>query len=312
VISPVNTALIDPASSGTETGLISLYYQQIVPWRHHHPGDLLVFSIGKLYTIDLATETFQAGSGITRFMNVSFIAPLTEARNIPTVTLGATAAMLLHGQPVLSLAVLDPQSSQTTSGLGDLFENGVTIAPAVIIPTKFFGRPGHQQLRGNWSSQRTVAFDEIPRLILPIPDDTTGIDRKRGSWAATWSADQYISASPGPPLTGWGVFWQLGLANEATSPVSAFASVGFGGNSPISGRVQDFWGIGYAWNHLSPDFTEVFEPLVDLRDEHIIELFYNWKALPFFRLTGDLQVVRPARPNVDTAVVPGLRGQLTF
>lgn len=311
VLSPVNTALIDPAGSGTATGLITLNYQQIVPWRSN-PGDLLVFAIGKFYTIDLPIETFLAGSGITRFMNVSFIAPLTEARNIPTVTVGATAAMLIGGQPVASLAIFDPQSSQTTSGLGDLFDNGVTIAPAVILPTQFFGRPGHQQLRGSWSSQRTISFADLPRIIIPIPDDTTDFDRESGSWSLTWSADQFIKVLPGPPLTGWGAFWQVGLANESTSPVSAFVSVGFGGNSPISRRVDDFWGIGYAWNHLSPDFTEVFEPVLDLRDEHVFELFYNWKALPFFRLTGDLQVVRSGRPNVDTALVPGLRGQLTF
>jgi carbohydrate-selective porin OprB len=311
VISPVNTQLIDPDNNGTSTALITLNYQQLVPWRDR-PGDLLAFAIGKFYTIDLPTEVFEAGSGVTRFMNVSFIAPLTEARNVPSVTVGATAAVLMGGQPVFTLALFDPRSSQRTSGLNDLFGDGITLVPAVIVPTKFFDRPGHQQLRATWSSQRTIAFAEIPRIIIPVPDDTTGFDRERGSWSLTWSADQFIRALPGPPLTGWGVFWQLGLANQKTSPVSAFAAVGFGGNSPISRRVEDFWGIGYAWNHISPELSDVFEPLVDLRDEHVVELFYNWKALPFFRLTADLQVVRPTRPRADTAVLPGLRGQLTF
>jgi porin len=311
VLSPVNTALIDPAASGTATALIALNYSQVFPFGKT-PGNLVIAGLGKYSTVDLPTEAFQAGSGITRFMNVSLIAPLTEARNIPSVTLGATLAVVVRGEPVFSLAVFDPQSSQTTSGLGNLFGNGVTVAPGITLPTRFLGLPGHQQLRGSYSSQRVTAFDQIPRLILPIPSDTTAIAKEHGSWAVTWSADQYFSASKELPRTGWGVFWQLSFADRKTSPVSILASLGLGGTSPIRGRTEDFWGIGGAWNQLSGDFTRVFRPLVELRDEWELEAFYNLALAPWMRLTADLQVAHHSFPHVDTVVLPGVRLHLAF
>jgi carbohydrate-selective porin OprB len=308
---PVNTALLDPAGSGTATGLITLAYEQMLPLGKK-PGNLLVLGLGKFSTIDLATEVFMGGGGIRRFMNVSQIAPATEARNVPSVTNGATVAVVVGGQPVFSFAAFDPQPSQMTSGLGNLFGHGVTLVPGLTAPTRFLGRSGHQQLRGSWTSRRLTPFDQITRLILPVPDDTTGVKRVSGSWSFTWSADQFVFESPGPPRTGWGVFWQVGVADERTNPITRVVTVGVGGTGAFGSRKADDWGLAYSWTGLGGDFKDLFEPLVELRDELQAEAFYNLAMASWIRITADLQVIRPARPRVDAVILPGARLQLLF
>lgn len=44
-----------------------------------------------------------------------------------------------------------------------------------------------------------------------------------------------------------------------------------------------------------------------IRDLWGVELYYNADVTPWFRLTGDLQVVRPGIRANDSAVVLGLR-----
>ncbi len=52
-------------------------------------------------------------------------------------------------------------------------------------------------------------------------------------------------------------------------------------------------------------------PAVLLRDEYGAEVFYNYPATPWFRVTADVQAVRPAQDRVN-AVTGGLRGQIAF
>jgi len=188
----------------------------------------------------------------------------------------------------------------------------VTLVPGATAPTRFFGRPGHQQLRGSWSSRELTPFDEIPRLILPRPGDTTGVERVSGSWSVTWSADQFVFVSPGPPRTGWGVFWQVGFADARTNPVTRVVTAGVGGTGAFGSRKADEWGVGYTWIGLGGEFKALLDPLVALGDEQQVEAFYNLAMAPWIRLTADLQVVWPARPRVDAAVLPGARLQLLF
>jgi porin len=49
-----------------------------------------------------------------------------------------------------------------------------------------------------------------------------------------------------------------------------------------------------------------------LEVEHQVEMFYNLYLTPWLQLTGDLQILRPNRPAVDTAVVPAVRLRVVF
>ena len=67
---------------------------------------------------------------------------------------------------------------------------------------------------------------------------------------------------------------------------------------------------------LSEDLKENLDlPLLGLqrlRAEHQVELFYDVHITPWLQLTGDLQIIRPNRPDVDTAYVPGGRLRIVF
>lgn len=307
---PINTALVDPVAEGTVTALTALNYTQLFPFGSK-PGSAVAVAVGRFSTLELVPD----GTGMTGFMNVAQIAPTHEARNVPLVTTGATLAVVLAGEPVATLLVVDSKGSAVTSGLGDLFADGVTVSPAVVLPTRFFGKPGHQGLRATWSSQEITPFDEIPRLpdlIRAFVSDTpVTVERESGGWSLTYTADQYFKMRPGPPRTGWRLFWQAGVADENTNPIDRYFNVGVGGNGPF-GRAGDSFGVAWAYTGFGDDFKDLFDPLARLRDEQSLEAFYNLAATPWLRLTFDVQVVRPFRPRVDTAVIPGFRGVLTF
>jgi hypothetical protein len=48
------------------------------------------------------------------------------------------------------------------------------------------------------------------------------------------------------------------------------------------------------------------------RAEYQPEAFYNFHITRWLQLTGDLQILRPNRPVVDTAIVPGARLRVVF
>jgi porin len=303
---PVNTALIDPATEGTATSLVALNYTQLLPFGK--PGNAVVLALGRFSTLELIPD----GTGMTGYMNTGQLAPTHEVRNVPATTLGATAAVVLGGEPVFTLLAIDSRNSQMTSGLSDAFEHGVTLSPALVLPTRFFGRTGHQGLRATWSSQELTPFDEIPHLFLPRPDSAGPLERKSGGWSLTYTADQYVRETPGPPHRGWRLYWQAGVADASTNPIGRYFNVGIGGDSPFSGRTLDRFGIGWAYTGFGDDFKELFDPLLEIEDEQSMEAFYNLALAPWLRFTADLQVIRPFRSGVETAWVPGARLELVF
>lgn len=303
---PVNIALIDPASTGTATSLTALNYTQLFPFGK--PGNAFAVAIGRFSTLAMVPDA----TGMTGYLNVAQLAPTHEARNIPAVTMGAVLDLILGGEPVATLLVIDSRNSQMTSGLSDLFAHGVTVSPALILPTRFFGKGGHQGLRGTWSSQEITPFDEVPHLILPRPDPTVPVEKESGGWSLTYTGDQYLQDSPGPPHAGWRLYWQAGMADEETNPVSRYFNVGVGGTSPFRGRGLDRFGVGWAYTGFSSDLQELLGRLVEIEDEQSLELFYNVAFAPWIRFTGDLQVVWPALPGTDTVIVPGARLELVF
>ncbi len=298
---PVNTALVDPAEDGTETSLVALNFTQLFPFGR--PGSALAVSVGRFSTLELVPD----GTGLTGFMNVGQIAPTHEARNVPLVTLGGSVALVMGGEPVATLMIIDSRNSSLTSGLSDAFGDGVTVFPALTLPTRFFGRPGHQGIHGTWSSQELTPFDEIPHLILPRPDTTVSVERESGGWSVTYTGDQFIQESPGPHRTGWRLYWAVGLADESTNPIDRYFNVGVGGTSPFGGRELDSFGAAWAYTGFGGDFKDLVGRLIDIDDEQAFEVFYSLALTPWARLTGDLQVVRPFRSGVDTAVVPAAR-----
>jgi porin len=305
---PVNTALLGPKEDGTATAITALNYTHIFPLSK--PGDLVLVSVGRFDILDQITEPLLGGAGETKFMNINQVAPPHEARNVPLVTWGAVWAWVRKGEPFFSVAMLDSADSSTIVGLRRVFEKGVTIMPALTYVTHFGGKAGHQGIRATWSNQTVTPFDQLRRVILPLPNRP--VQPKTGSWSVTYSFDQYFHEVPGYPRKGWGVFGQLGFADRRTSPIQTFVNIGIAGNSPFKSRPRDNFGVAYAFDSISGDLKDALDPIARLRDEHEFEAFYNLAITPWLYLTGDVQVVRPARPAASTAFVPGVRMRVLF
>jgi porin len=185
----------------------------------------------------------------------------------------------------------------------------VAIAGEYRFPTKFFGKPGHQLFGATWSSRDVAALGQDPRIILPqVP-----INRTDGSWSVYYNFDQYLFMDPCDPKKGWGVFGRAGLADDRNNPVAWFLSLGVGGDSPISGRKNDTFGAGWYYSGTSDEIGPVLNNLAGgVGDGQGIELFYNYQVTPSFHLTPDMQIIMPARQQIDTAILLGLRGVITL
>jgi porin len=302
-IFPVNSGLVNPASSGTVTSVIALNYTHIFPLEKS--GDWISVSLGKYDVLDLVAgaDKFMGGEGLTKFMNLAWNSRPQNGVNIPPVTLGVRTAWVKDGEPFVTFAIFDPQSSQTTSGLKNLFAKGVTLVPGITFRTRFMGKPGHQGFSATFSNQELIPFNQIPLLILPPLSGTA--KARRGSWSFTYSADQYLTE-------GWGLFGQVGVADTSNNAIARFFSFGIAGMSPFEGRTRDSFGIAYAYTIVSSDLKDVTQRLARLRDEQGFEIFYNFAVTPWLQLTGDFQIVKPTRPAADVAVVPGLRLRVDF
>ncbi len=162
---------------------------------------------------------------------------------------------------------------------------------------------------GTWSSRNYVQLDQDPRIILPnIP-----IARASDSWSLYYNFDQYLIADRKNPGRGWGVFGRAGIADESTNPIGWFLSAGLGGNSLLRNRPLDTFGAGYYYAGTSSELAPLLAAaLGGIRDGHGTELFYNMAVTPWFHLTADTQFITPARRSVDSSVLLGLRGVLTF
>jgi porin len=311
-ISPVNTAVLVPAPDGTVLSVTSLNVTKIFPL-DSAKGTAVVVSLGRFNLLDLIKEDFFAGAGIERFFNIAQIGPLTVVREVPLITNSVNFAYVRGVEPLVTLAVMDPNDHSVDPGLSTLFEDGVTFSPAIHFPAKYFKRSAKHSIGGAITTAPYTPFDAIRTLILPGPP-ARPIPSERGSWSAFYTFRQYIvERGKGD---GWGAFAQVSAANKSTSPITTFFDVGLGGNGLFRKRNGDEFGLAYAYTDLSAVLKDNLDlvPAANrrLRAEHQLELFYNLHITPWFQLTGDLQVIRPNRPIAETAVIPGARLRIVF
>ena len=264
---------------------------------------------GKLDTLDGDANAFAHGRGKDQFSNMAFVANPIVLRTAPYSTLGAGFVILRDMQPLFTFTVLNSTDTTQTSGFDQLFAQGATLNGELRLPTKFFELPGHQLLGGSWSSRDYVALGQDPRIVLPnLP-----IQPADGSWSLYWNCDQYLKVYSNDPLRGWGVFGRAGLGDDKANPLAWFLSFGVGGNSPLCGRESDTFGAGWYYSGTSSRIGPILETVLGpIGDGQGVELFYNIAVTPWLNLTPDLQVLVPAREEVDTAVVVGVRAKAVF
>ena len=311
-ISTVNTAAIIPGVDETVFSVTALNVTKLFPI-DLKAGRLFAVSFGRYNLVDLLDEHFFAGGGTERFFNIAQIGPLTVVREVPLITTALSVAYIRGGEPFITFAVMDPNDHSLDPGVTDMFADGVTFAPGINVDAKYFGKSAKHSFGGAITTKAYTPFDSIKQLIIPGPP-IHPIEPERGSWSASYTFRQYIVERA--RKDGWGLFGQASLANDSTSPITTFFDVGLGGNGLFTQRRSDEFGIAYAYTDVSTVLKDNLDLLPlggrRLRVEHQLEVFYNAHLAPWLQLTGDLQILRPNRPVVDTAIVPAVRLRIVF
>jgi porin len=310
---PANVGMLFPKSSGTVTALTAVKFTQALS------ENFAVFG-GKLNLYDELKQPYASGRGVDAFMNTGLTFPVVLSRTAPYSTLGAGFAILENLQPVFSFMVLDTHTSTTTTGFDTFLDNGVTLLTTLNRPVELFGLPGHQGIGGSYS---TGSYNDLTPTPWFNPNTNTfGISTgvASGSWSIFYLADQALWVDPNNPLRSWGLFGNIGLADNGPSPIRWSTYVGLGGSSPLVSRPLDSFGLGYFFVGYSDPVRNLAPRLLDVGNDQGVEMFYNIGVTPWFHLTPDLQVLDPARgrtlpPNardIDTALVLGLRAKIDF
>ena len=310
-INSVNTYVIVPAAQGSVFAITALNFTRTFPL-NPKKGDEIAISFGRYNTLDIQ-EKFFGGAGLDKFFNGAHIGPMTGLRQVPNVTNGASFDYVRNGDSLISFGLLDPNDHSTNAGLDHLFGDGVTLAPVINLPSKWFGKDGKHSFSYTVTTKKYTPFDAIRLIVLPGPP-LNPIQPRRGSFSLSYVGRQYLIEKGKDD--GWGVFTQLSFADKNTSPVTRFFDVGVGGNGIFARRQQDDFGLAYGYTGLSSVLVKNLNlaSLGNVRPhaEHQFEGFYNLHLTPWLRLTGDLQIIRPVVRRAATAVVPAARVEFIF
>lgn len=299
---PLNTAMGFPRLGGYERDT-SIVVTQVVT-------SSLSVSAGKFNMLDGAAKTpLLGGGGIDTFFNTALAAPISGVT--PPYLLGTIAT--LKTQPaVFTFMIYDPRNAQDWDAIERPFDTGTTTSIAATVPTKLLGLTGYYGVRGVYSSKTGLDLASLPELIR-LPSQAASIMTKEGYWYGSASAQQFLFQSATNPAVGWGLFGQVSISDGNPNPIRWSAIAGVGGASFVAGRDLDRWGVAYFHYGLSDELVDGLSRLkIDLRDEKGLEAFYNLAVTPWFRVTPNVQLIRPFRPDRDDAVVMAIRTQTKF
>lgn len=294
---PVNSGSVLPLGVEDELVATSIYLTQKL-------GDSASLMLGKINAVDLlANDAFFGGWGTTRFSNLAFVAPPSGVL-MPVIYGGILS---LKTAPITwTLMVYDPADRTKDYWPEDLFDTGVNYALSATYVGKLAGRTTIYTLSGTYSTKDGANLSE---LLLPA-DLKTGT--KDGAYNVSFQFSHFLKEYSERPGDGWGFFIKGALADGNPNPIQSSIVGGIGGKGLIPARKDDSFGVGYFYYNFSDDLQSALSPLVKLKDEQGLEVFYNVAVTPWFHITADLQVIDPARSGSETAVVGGLRANIRF
>jgi porin len=269
--------------------------------------DLCLFA-GKMDTLDGDMNAFAHGRGKSQFSNMGFVFNPIVSATVPYSTLGTGFVYHPDDGPLLMVTVLNANDTTSTSGFGELFNDGMLLSVAARVPTTILDKPGHQLLGFTWNSR---TYTSISEAYIPYPD--VAIPTTRGSWCLYWNFDQYLVLDPADESRGWGVFGRAGVADENTSPLAGFVSFGIGGNAMRKTRSSDTFGIGWYYAALSRQIgTFITSQVGPVGDGQGIECFYNYELTRSIRITPDVQYIVPSLRSAEPAWIVGTRALVSF
>lgn len=302
---PVNTAIGFPRLGGYDRDT-SIFATQSF-------GEQVSVSAGKFNMLDAAAKTpLIGGGGLDTFMNTAFAAPISGVT--PPYIVGGIAS-LKTAPANFTLMIYDPRNAQHWDVIENPFAEGTTTSLSVTVPTKIAGLSGYYGVRGVYSSKEGLDLADIPQLLLPPGSDGTARAAlsKDGYRYFSASVQQYLYQDPNNPAVGWGFFADAAVSDGNPNPFKWHFLGGLAGNSPIAGREQDRWGVGYFKYGFSDELTASLAVIgVGLADEQGVEAFYNYSITPWLRLTGDVQWIHTGRTDLADTVLTAVRLQNRF
>jgi porin len=263
--------------------------------------------LGKIDTSVGDTNDYAHGTGDQRFMNSAFTLNPVTYLSTPYSVLGAGFVYLMgpERESLFTVMVYDGDGRIDETGFDTVDEGRTTIATAFRFKTNFFGRKGHQWLGLIYGDGDFSAQSSDPRLLLPEPPPDAPSEVADGTWCVFYNFDQQLH-----PKRDWGVFGRVGYADQDSSVIEWFLSLGLGGKGLFPSRPNDSFGLGTYYMTFNDD--RLFRILPEDHEQGV-ELFYTVAVTPFFELTADVQVVDGALLTADdTAVVAGIRARIVF
>ena len=302
VILPTNLWAAYPRSSGdTNVDLNVSFTQKINP--------SLAFTIGKINAPDMARAApLVGGNGEGGFLYNGISAP-PPGSVLPAYTFGAMLAGSIDNW-IYNFWVYDPNNAQGSSFWKNLFDDGVVMNGTLEYRTDFGGLPGFYGVNFIYS---TAEGTDLDSLLLPPGSD--GFARQTsGLTYTTLKFTQYLSFDPERPSEGWGIFGFLGIGDGNPGILDNSFMLGIGGTSPIDGRNKDRWGVAWARYNWSDDLIAALDELVDaeLRDEWVVEAYYEAEIIEGIRLGMNLERVRPGAADADDYTQIGMRISASF
>lgn len=298
-ILPVDTALAFPTLGGRTHDLSLVVTQKF--------GQALSVSVGKFNMLDVIGRTpLIGGGGEATFWNIGLAAPISGVT--PPYIAGATAT--LNTSPAsFTLMVYDPRNAQDGDVVSRPFTQGVTTSLSARIPLSLFGLSGFHTFRGVYSTAEGFDFTQVPQLMLP----QTGSIRltKQGYVYGSYALQQFLWQDPTDAKRGWGFFVQVSASDANPNPIGSTIIAGLGGANPF--RPDDRWGLAFCDYLFSHSLKTGLASLGGgLRDEQVLEAYYDALLVPHVRAGPDVQVIWPGTSGMSTEVFLGLRGRITY
>jgi porin len=294
---PVNTGAALPLTGVGQVEASSIYLSQRIDPR----TSLLV---GKINVIDLlARDPFFGGWGTQRFMNLAFVAPPSGV--VPVTIMGG---VLVHrGTPItLTVMVFDPDDQTGNYRLNGLFDEGVNISVGAMWNGRIAGRATGIGVTSTISTKRGQDLGDV--LLPPGLESST----RKGSYNITVQASHLLSESAVRPGEGLGLYARAGVADGNPNVLEQSAIIGLAAHGMITARPRDSFAVGAFYYKFSNVLQDTLSPLATFRDERGVEAWYSVAVTPWLRVTGDAQIIDPARGKQPTSLVLAVRGNVAF
>jgi porin len=299
---PVNAALLFPGDSGADrSDLMALTLTQ-------NFDDMVSVTVGKINMVEVVRATpLKGGGGVDTFWNTGLALPITGL--VPATIFGAMVRF--NTQPIsFTFFVYDSQDATNRNVFDDPFGNGVTFMANPTLTTSIGGRTGFYSVKGIYSTMKGLNLADIENIFLP--PEARDIEAKEGSYYVGLQMQQYLFQDPVNPRRGWGIFGEIGISDGNPDPIAWSGYIGLGGTSLIPDRELDRFGVAYFKYGFSDHLKAGLSPVFNLDNESGVEVFYNWAAMPWLHVTGDIQFIDPGTGDFPKDVFAGVGTTIKF